>query len=190
MDNTSIRTGYSANISGEDFKKKKSPGFDKKNQTIFLIIVALAVVSSIVYGFKTDDLKGGLIVAFAFLAVSMIFFTGLKNRQSLEITYDGVIKYIEKQVEEYKKTKHYLRTLIVITADDGKEFVYNNIIGSTKNDYTTYYKEGDKVRHHYGFDLPEKYDKSKDDKVICILCGQLVDMENDNCSACGKILLK
>ncbi len=190
MVNKNIKSGYSKNINSIDFEKKKTPGFDKKNQRIFLALVILGAIACLIYGFKSDDLLGGLVVAVAFLGVSLFFFFALKSRQNLEITYDGVIKHIEKQVEDYKKTRKYLRTLIVITADDGKEFIYNSIISSPRNDYTTYYKEGDKVRHHYGFDLPEKYDKSNDEKAVCILCGQLVDIENDNCTACGKILLK
>ena len=190
MVNKNVKSGYSEKINSIDFKKKKTPGFDKKNQTIFISLAVTGAAACVIYGFKTDDIKGGLVVGISFLVVSILFFLSLKSRQNLEITYDGIIKHIEKQVEDYKKTKKYLRTLIVITSDDGKEFIYNNIISSTKNDYTTYYKEGDKIRHHYGFDLPEKCDKSNDEKVVCIICGQLTDIENENCTACGKTLLK
>jgi len=190
MDNTGIKPGFSEKINNQDFNKKRSSGFDKNQQIIFLAIDIATLLGIIYYGYRTDDLKGALFISAMFLLVSLIFFFGLKNRQQVEITYDGTIKYIEKQIEDYKKTKHYLRTLIIITSDDGKEFIYNEIISSTKNDYTQYYKAGDKVRHHLGFNLPEKYDKSNDEKLVCILCGQLVDIENDNCTACGKILLK
>jgi len=190
MNNSNTRIGYSDRISHPDFHKKNVKGFDKKQQNMFLIIVFAAMAGILLYGYFTDDLKGSAIISFAILAVSMLYFSGLKNRQSVETTYDGTIKYIEKQTEVIKKTKYYLRTLIILNSDDGKEFVYNNIISSTKNDYTDYYKVGDKVRHHYGFDLPEKYDKSKDEKAVCILCGKLDDINNDNCSKCGKTLLK
>lgn len=190
MDNTNIKPGFSDKINAPDFYKKNNQGFSKNQQIIFLAIDIITLLGIIYYGYRTDDLKGALLISAMFFAVSLIFFFGLKNRQQNEITYDGTIKYVEKQVEDYKKTKHYLRSLIIITSDDGKDFAYSGIISSLKNDYTTYYKEGDKVRHHNGFDLPEKYDKSNDEKVVCILCGQLADIENDNCTACGKILLK
>lgn len=190
MSDISIKPGYSENISDEDFLKKKNPGFDKKNQNIFLTLNILTLITILIVGYVSDDMKGALVVSIALVVISAFFFFALKSRQQIEKTYDGVIKYIEKQKEDYKKTRFYYRYLIIITADDGKEFIYNNIIGSLKDDYTNYYKEGDKVRHHYGFDLPEKYDKSKDDKVVCILCGKLVDIENEKCSDCEKTLLK
>lgn len=185
-----INVGYSDKIKDDAFLKKNEVGFGKNQQLIYLITVAIAIIIVMVVGISTDDIKGAGLIAVLLLFISIVIFLGLKSRQKLEMTYDGVIKAIEKQVEPYKKTKSYLRTLIVIKADDDKEFIYNGIFSSMKNDYTTYYKEGDKVRHHDGFNLPEKFDKTNDEKVVCILCGELVDKENDECNKCGKILLK
>jgi hypothetical protein len=186
-----IRVGYSENINDTVFLKKNEKGFGKNQQIIFIILFALTIVTIMMVGiFSTDDIKGASIVSLLVLFAGTVFFCALRNRQKMEMTYDGVIKAIEKQIEPYKKTKSYLRTLIVIKTDDDREYIYNNIISGTKNDYTTYYKEGDKVRHHDGFNLPEKFDKTSDDKVVCILCGALVDIENDVCCNCGKLLLK
>jgi hypothetical protein len=186
-----IKVGYSENINDATFLKKNEKGFGKNQQIIFIILFALTIIAIILVGiFNTHDVKGALIISLLTLFVGTVFFCVLRNRQKMEMTYDGVIKVVEKKVEPYKKTMSYLRTLIAIQTDDGREYIYNNIISSKKNDYTTYYKEGDKVRHHDGFNLPEKYDKTCDDRVVCILCGELVDIQNDRCSQCGKTLLK
>lgn len=185
-----INVGYSDNIKNDAFLKKNEVGFGKNQQLIYIITVAITTIIVMVVGISTDDIKGAGLISALLLFISVVIFLALKSRQKLEMTYDGVIKAIEKQVEPYKKNRSYLRTLIVIKADDDKEFIYNGIFSSMKNDYTTYYKEGDKVRHHDGFNLPEKFDKTSDDKVVCILCGELVDKENNECNKCGKILLK
>lgn len=53
-----------------------------------------------------------------------------------------------------------------------------------------YYKVGDRVRHYPGLVLFEKEDKSKDNKIICSICGNYLSIDEDNCPFCRYSLLK
>ena len=53
-----------------------------------------------------------------------------------------------------------------------------------------YYRVGEQVRHHSGYDFPEKFDKSSDDQVICIACGILYAQQEVDCPKCQVPLLK
>lgn len=182
--------GYSSNITEEVFDKTRDNRKSRDEITYIITVVAAVTVTLLVGIFRYQDLKGTLFFIGIIAVVGVIFFFILKQKKQPDITYDGVVKFIEKSVETYRNKGKYLVTYIAITREDGKIFVYNNIISSVHNDYTTYYQIGDKVRHHKGYFLPEKYDKTQDDKVVCILCGHLIDKEKDYCSNCQKVLLK
>ena len=56
-----------------------------------------------------------------------------------------------------------------------------------------YLEEGDTVRFLGSLGTPnafEKYDKSGDDVIPCVCCGNLADPRYPYCTACGAILLK
>jgi len=53
-----------------------------------------------------------------------------------------------------------------------------------------YYSKGYRVRHHRGFSCYEKYDKTRDARILCIACLTFNDIEKERCSRCGCALLK
>jgi hypothetical protein len=53
-----------------------------------------------------------------------------------------------------------------------------------------YYGTGDRVRHHKGFLLYEKYDKSRDTEIVCVACLTINRIELDVCARCKCPLLK
>jgi len=182
--------GYSPNIEKEEFEKTRDTK-KPKDEIFYILILSVAVIVTLAMGiFRYQDIKGTLFFVAIVLVVGGVFFYIFRTKKQPDLTYDGVIKFIDRSEETYRKSGRYLVSYIAITRDDGKIFIYNNIISSLHNDYTTYYHAGDKVRHHKGFQLPEKYDKSNDDKVVCILCGNLVDKQEEVCTKCEKVLLK
>lgn len=187
---TDTQKGYSKNIENADFDKTRQTRL-LRDEVLYVIILSVAVIVTLLVGiFRYQDPKNTLIFAAIVIAVGALFYYILKVKKQPDETYDGVIKHIDKNEETYKKSGRYLVSYVAITRDDGKILVYNNIISSIHNDYTTYYKIGDRVRHHKGYLLPEKYDKSGDDKIVCLACGHLVDKKEKYCSKCQKILLK
>ncbi len=50
--------------------------------------------------------------------------------------------------------------------------------------------KGDRVRYIPALNVYEKYDKSVDESIPCLLCGKMNSMSDDRCSECGKPLFK
>ncbi len=49
---------------------------------------------------------------------------------------------------------------------------------------------GDRVRYHPRFGAYEKYDKSKDRIIYCIVCDEMNPIQNDRCKKCNNLLFK
>ena len=57
--------------------------------------------------------------------------------------------------------------------------------------YYDYLKIGDKVRYHPNFHYKyEKYDKTHDRFVPCVMCDTMNPVHEDKCKKCGTPLLK
>ena len=54
----------------------------------------------------------------------------------------------------------------------------------------SHYALGDRVRHHKGFSYYEKFDKSGEEKILCIACNSFAEAEADVCPRCKCPLLK
>jgi len=185
--------GYSSRINSPEFGNYQKKF--KKGSFIFTIILAvLALVGIPVYGGISGDIDfpysiyygagiGGLILV-------MAFFQNLKGR--LDTTWDGEV--IDKTTRRRSKFEHeddpgttYTEYIIKVKRDGGK--VYQNNLSSGTGVYE-YFQKGDRVRHHKGLSFYEKYDKSRDNTIICVACGNLNQIKNDVCTRCKCPLLK
>lgn len=193
----SRRVGYSDNITDAAFHRAEAgKGRDVSTLRVMLFVVPLVVV---VLLWRAGTLPLMIALLLAALAVVLMLPPILKERRRLEDrTYDGTIAQVERRepvssadisrIDPKARAKLVLHT-IRIEDEDGKLHTYERT-GDLLEDYREYYHVGDRVRHHRGFDLPEKYDKSGDERVICIACGRTGSMDSRRCGECGTVLLR
>lgn len=135
----------------------------------------------------------GTIVSTIFMFFSISFAIKEKSRQG---TWTGSIIDLKRE-KIYEKVKQYNEVrnvrvehnIMTIRREDRSKTVVHDFGGS--EDIFNYYKVGDRVRHIDGAFHLEKYDKTGDEEVICVMCGGLYDIDHDaKCSFCKLPLLK
>ena len=184
--------GFSDKISDPSFAayQKKSVAWS----FIFAGILAIiAVVAFPIYGEKSGELDwpqslyygmgiGGMFVVIALLQTI---------KKGMDKTWDGVVEYKDSyRLKERSRDGHTNYTMVYILKirkDSGgiKKHKWRNIPGSY-----SYYNVGDVVRHHKGFYYYEKFDKSKDEQIMCAACMSFQDINKDICPRCKCPLLK
>lgn len=131
-------------------------------------------------------------VSAVFMFFSMSFALKEKGRQSFweGTVIDKKIKKQRERVTEYNQTRNVMVAHRIMTihreggAPEEHDFGNNEAVFD-------YYGVGDRVRHIPGTFYFEKYDKTGDDEVVCVMCGGLYDMKEDtSCSLCRLPLLK
>lgn len=107
-------------------------------------------------------------------------------------TFDGRLLRVERRVERDPEAPDSRRlysfhTFVIRKGAKTRSYVFKSV---KEMDLTGYFKEGDQVRHHCGHAIPEKYDKSGDSEVVCIVCGERISCRRSICPYCGSVLLK
>ncbi|MEG0378645.1 MAG: hypothetical protein RR614_09230 [Eubacterium sp.] len=108
-------------------------------------------------------------------------------------SHDGELIVLRREVRKSKDEKSDSQKLcsyhtFVIQKGRGEAtYVFK---ASDDTDFTEYFKEGELVRHHSGYEIPEKFDKSQDEEILCVVCGEFSPMAKNQCPYCGEILLK
>lgn len=184
--------GFSDKISDPSFAayQKKSVAWS----FIFAgILAVIAVVAFPIYGEKSGELDwpqslyygmgiGGMFVVIALLQTI---------KRGMDKTWDGVVEYKDSyRLKERSRDGHTNYTMVYILKirkDSGgiKKHKWRNIPGPY-----SYYNVGDIVRHHKGFYYYEKFDKSKDEQIMCAACMSFQDINKDICPRCKCPLLK
>lgn len=111
---------------------------------------------------------------------------------SADRTFEGelvkVKRVLKKDDNELGNDKLFsYHRFIIKKGNKENTFIYK---GHKDMDFTNYFHVGDHVRHISGYEIPEKYDKSKDSEVLCIVCGEFTSIERNHCQYCGEVLLK
>ncbi|NLP48175.1 MAG: zinc ribbon domain-containing protein [Clostridiales bacterium] len=185
--------GFSPKISDPVYKKL----INRRNKStiIFAFIAsAIAIVASHIAGIYKEDMAFpkslflglGLSVFFLFFA----FYQSIKSKS--DKTWDGSVvdkRSFKKRVRNDDNTSSYtwIYQIKVKRDDDGKIFKHD--FNSAAGVYN-YYEIGDRVRHHKGLYLYEKYDKSHDSDILCVSCAQFSNISADVCKRCKCQLLK
>lgn len=188
--------GYSDRISDPVFTPPEAPAAGQQGLKYMLFVVPLVVL---VLLWRSAVLATWLFIVLLAAVIVLALFPILKGRRAAEDkTWDGTIVSVERRepvmgadvrkVDPATRDKMILTT-IKIQDEEGTVHTYERM-GGLPEDYREYYHEGDRVRHHKGFVLPEKYDKSADDTVVCIVCGRINSMDSRRCTECGAVLLK
>lgn len=194
--NATGRVGYSDKIQDAAYQvaaPAKQAGVSMKYM-IFLVALLVLVVL-----WRTGMLPVWLFAVLAVVVAALMLAPILRERRVAEDrTYDGTIVSVQRmepvanvdirKLDPGMKNKMIFHT-IRIEDETGKTHTYERT-GALEEDYRAYYQTGDRVRHHRGFDLPEKYDKSGDESIVCIACGRVNSMDSRKCGQCGAPLLK
>ena len=153
------------------------------------VLVVLPLVGFLIYGIVNDKIASavptGLIVSLVFLIVTLI----VMLRRKLDRPFDGEVT--EKRVKTGRRSRgdlSYSRRdyFLILRTDDGKR----KKKGAAKTVFDSC-RVGDRMRYHPEFAQPfEKYDKSGDAQVVCMMCARANPIENDHCSFCRNLLVR
>ncbi|MEJ5230254.1 MAG: hypothetical protein WHT65_09655 [Pseudothermotoga sp.] len=187
--------GFSEKINDPAYEKYKKASA-KWAYLFSLILAAIAIIAFPIYAQSTKEItlpQGflyGLVIGGMFVLIA--FFQNLKRKK--DTTWDGVVldKKDERRVENVRsgnriRQRDYMLYTLKVMRDDGKTFTHKWRDNSSIYDY---YQVGERVRHHKGFPYYEKFDKSKDSKILCIACLTFNDIHDDFCKRCKVPLLK
>lgn len=188
------RVGFSERIN--DPALQKLVGKRNKSTLLAAVIASfIALAGSIIAGIYKEELAfprslllGGLLSAFF-----LIFAFSQSVKSKKDTTWDGkVVDKLSKRKridsgEDSRRTYTTVYVLVVQRDSDGKIFKHEF---PTAAGHYNYYEIGDIVRHHKGFYLYEKYNKTYDNEVICISCTKLRNINDDFCKTCKVPLLK
>lgn len=165
--------GFSSKIASPAFDAYKK-GMTKSSYKFTLIIAVMAVVGFPIYGGVTGDidmpysLYYGLGIGGMFMAIALY----QNRKKQTDTTWDGVVINKETNKKKSYSDKNdevgtdYTEYVLSVKRDDGKLYKHKFIDQPT---IYNYYHIGDKVRHHKGFEYYEKYDKSKDTQILCVV---------------------
>jgi len=67
--------------------------------------------------------------------------------------------------------------------------MYNEYCEDGFSTNVKYFRHGETVRHHRCLPLYEKFDKSKERKLLCFKCGRFADKYEEKCWHCGLPVL-
>ncbi len=184
--------GFSPKINDPAFKSylKKSSLWS----FIFTFILAfIATIGFPIYGNTSgdidwpDSLYYGLGIGFMFILIAAL----QTIKRKFDKTWDGIVTY-KDSYREKKRNRNghiYYRTVYIIKVKKASGKIRKHKWRDIPGPYS-YYNVGDKVRHHKGFYYYEKYDKSKDTKIMCAACMSFIDITSDVCNRCKCPLLK
>ena len=172
-------SGYSPNFNLPAYGKYKQSS--SKGYLIKLIIIAVVAGGLLAI---MDKLLG------VFVGV-VIIAGGLFQMSRSSRGWDGVIQ--AKDQMEFSNTQPdgtinaYIKYELKVERAPGK---VETLKWTDNSGAFEYYRVGEQVRHHPGCDFPEKFDKSNDEQVICVACGELYDLPTETCPKCQVPLLK
>ena len=163
---------------------------------MFFIVIGVGIILLHFLGFGpmanwTWNLSGDLwkfAVPFALAAVWWAWAdgTGLTKRREME-KMDERKRERRNTGDDDWEWEEYTQYSVIVRSDEGKT---KTTTARNSSDVFNYYNIGDRVRHHKGLALFEKYDKSRDAQVMCVACGNFVSFAEDKCPRCRVPLLK
>lgn len=184
--------GYSDKI----YDPRIAATLKKMNKSGMVFTLVLAVVAVIGFSVAGALEAGGFELPSAFfiglalggLLVVIALFQRVRGKK--DSTWDGVVvdkTYKEASYSARQTGDYQTRYSVHIRRDDGSI----KKLGCTEELFH-YYQIGDYVRHHAGTleHVLEKYDKSRDSDIYCIVCSTKNNIHNDICRRCKSPLLK
>lgn len=179
----------------------QDPAFDKyrknaKKWALFfaVILFVIACIGFPIYGNASGEIDWpqslyyGMGIGGMFVVIALI----QTMRQSRDTTWDGTVvdkTAVRKQRNDRDGTgvTTYMQYTVDIRKDDGKTKKH---VAFDHSGLYNYLRVGDRVRHHKGFAVYEKYDKSQDVEIMCVACAKMNSVLTDVCDRCKCPVLK
>ncbi len=182
------RVGYSDDVNNEELQAAlKKTG--RITLIVGIVLVLLPFLCFLIYGAVTDKMKTalptGLIVSLIFLVTTVI--VALKRK--FDKPFEGEV--VDKRTRRVSRggrghRTHETEYLLYVRTEEGKK-KKKKVMASAFD----YIRVGDRVRYHPGFTQAfEKYDKSGDTEVPCMMCGRMNPIENSHCRFCRNLLVR
>ncbi|HHU79187.1 MAG: zinc-ribbon domain-containing protein [Caldicoprobacterales bacterium] len=157
----------------------------------FIIYLIVSLVSDEVDTMDAFVFGGGLSVVFLLIYLFGEYLTNSKR------TWDGIVtdKKSKNKTRRYRdgEIKNYVEYTVSFCTDSGKKhYSVGRSIGDPEcRLYYDYLNVGDRVRYHPQLPFKyEKYDKTYDRVIPCMLCKTMNDIWEDRCKACECLLFK
>lgn len=192
------RVGFSDKINDpkiiESMEKSKKAGRD-----CIYILIPLPLIIYLIVSFVSDEveLKDALIIGGAISVIFLLFNLFTSFLSNAKRSWDGVVvnKRYRERTRRYKdgNIEHYDEYEIIFRTDSGKKerCVERDHHGRCDVYYYDYLEIGDRVRYFPQLNFSyEKYDKSRDSEIPCMMCKEFNDIHNDICDKCGNPLFK
>ena len=191
---------YSNNIKLPEYKRRRKT-IALIKCAVFVCTVSGAIVAQFIYGGRN------IAAAAVTLAAAAVIMGALLRMDKLfDKTWDGEIVDKQKQYtkartlkmiltnHQYPRDKAgaeipFVRTILTVRRDDGKIMDYAEV-GDDESAPLCYYRREEKVRHHAGYKLFEKEDKSRDRAILCINCLSMIPKDEQKCKKCGMSTLR
>ena len=172
--------GYSKHTDDPSLIKKR-----KSNRLIGVIIItSIALIVGIVLAVMKVSLIASAAAALATCLIILIPYL-ISTRKKKD--WEGTVEK-KRTVLKHSRRRHYTIYEITFRTADGKKKVLKDSDPNARR--FNYFQEGDRVRFIGSLNAYEKYDKSKDENVLCAGCWSHQDARNTYCCVCGARLLK
>ncbi len=155
----------------------------------FAPLAILAILGLLVEELPFTD---ALIIGGAF-AIAVLIIGFFASRGAKRPMWEGTVsrKYSREKSERISKEsgdyRYYTAYYTEIIADNGRK---RTVQEKDKRQIYDYFAVGDRVRYHPRFGAYEKYDKSRDRIIYCVVCSEKNPIQNDRCEKCGNLLFK
>lgn len=188
-----LLVGFSSRIIDPAFQKYINDS-GRWSYVFAFILAGAAAIGFPVYGrlSGTLDLPASLFYGLGLGALFVIIAFFQNWRRNRDTTWDGIVIEKKSQVKQgYNRNTQrsyvYTEYVLAVEREDGK--IVRHVFRDNRVLYD-YLAEGDRVRHHKGLNFYEKYDKSRDAKILCVACLSMNDIRDDRCFRCDCPLLK
>jgi hypothetical protein len=175
-----------ADINYDKVKKYRVRSSDEKKNYILILLTTYIFFILVV----PLTIQNKLVISLFVLLAMYFLKTKVLDKKEKMQHWDGVIysknidTHVSYEEDGYVKDQVYI---IEVKKENGKilKYEFNN-----RKDLYDYYKIGEIVRHHKGFDLFEKFDKTKSEYILCLACLKLNAKKRNECKKCGCELFK
>lgn len=190
--------GFSGRINDPEVIKEIEDR-NKKGRGCIFIGIPLPLIIFLIVSFASDEVGtadalvfgGGVSVVFLLIYLFAEYLGNAKR------TWDGIVtdKKLKNKTRRFRDgdIEHYVQCTVSFRTDRGKK---HYSVGRSNGDpefrlYYDYLNVGDRVRYHPQLSFKyEKYDKSHDRAIPCMLCKTMNDIREDRCKACKCLLFK
>ncbi|HNX13797.1 MAG TPA: zinc ribbon domain-containing protein [Oscillospiraceae bacterium] len=166
----------------------------KKGAVIFTaVLMAVFIIGFTIAGFTVEKMEPaeGIIIGVG-LALMMLIILLVRMAKMKKPIWEGTVT--DKKAKRKTDTdddgnisRDYIQYTVYMTGVDGSK---KTLRANDNRAWYDYLQIGERVRFHPNLSTYEKYDKSRDNYLMCNVCGKRCDINEDVCRFCKSPLFK